>query len=275
MGIKIEPNDALRDDLRHQLQIAPQLENFVATTMVGAQDFKEMDNRKACIFMALANKSFHTFRAIFILLKDGSLLEDSAVLVRVLYESALTATFLLSSNEQTIDDYADFFMFRNWRDHQLYKAMEPTADKRIRPEDLKTMESQFNEVSGRYPNNKWTDLSAEAMATFADRQLPQGFKVFAVLYGSIYRQTSAYVHSDVRSIQASVREDAAGIALISQPVSKERSGGLMYAANFLMITICFVVSSTFYGKKYIPQWNAIVQTWNGTTPVGGESLENL
>jgi hypothetical protein len=124
MGIKIEPTDALRDDLRHQLQIAPQLENFVATTMVGPQEFKGIDNCKACIFIALANKSFHTFRAIFILLKDGSLLEDSAVLVRVLYESALTATFLLNSNEQTIDDYADFFMFRNWRDHQLYKAME-------------------------------------------------------------------------------------------------------------------------------------------------------
>ena len=133
------------------------------------------------------------------------------------------------------------------------------------------MENQFNEVSGRYPKSKWTELTAEAMATSADSHLPPGYKVFAVLYGSIYRQLSAYVHSDVRSIQASVKENAAGIALISQPVSKERAGGLMYAANFLMITICFAVSSTFYGKKYVPQWNAIVQTWNGTPPVGGES----
>ena len=104
------------------------------------------------------------------------------------------------------------------------------------------------------------------MATSADGQLPPRYKVFTVLYGSIYRQLSAYVHSDVRSIQASVKENAAGIALISQPVSKERAGGLMYAANFLMITICFVVSGHFYGTKYIPQWNTIVQTWNGTAP---------
>ena len=137
MGIKIEPNQSLRNNLQHQLQIAPQLENFVATTMVGPQEFKGMDNRKASIFMALANKSFHTFRAIFILLQNGSLLEDSAVLVRVLYESTLTATFLLNGDERTVDDYADFFMFRNWRDHQLYKAVDPTADKRVRPEHLK------------------------------------------------------------------------------------------------------------------------------------------
>jgi hypothetical protein len=271
MGIKMEPNPSLRDDLQHQLKIAPQLEEFVASTMVGPQEFKETDRRKMCIFMALANKSFHTYRAIFILLQNGSLLEDAAVLVRVLYESTLNATFLLHSDEHTIDDYADFFMFRNWRDHQLYKAVDPTADKRVRPEHLQTMESQFNEVSGRYPKSKWTELTAEAMAISADSHLPPGFKVFAVLYNSIYRQLSAYVHSDVRSIQAAVTENASGIALISQPVSKERAGGLMYAANFLMITICFVVSGTFYGQKYIPRWNAIVQEWNGTAPVGGES----
>jgi hypothetical protein len=99
MGIKIEPNDALRDDLRHQLQIAPQLENFVATTMVGPQEFKEMDNRKACIFMALANKSFHTFRAIFILLKDGSLLEDSTPRIHFLLTASRSPTSKAKSSQ--------------------------------------------------------------------------------------------------------------------------------------------------------------------------------
>src|SRR5580700_8312630 len=101
MGIKMEPNQS--DDLQHQLKIAPQLEEFVASTMVGPQEFKEADRRKMCIFMALANKSFHTYRAIFILLQNDSLLEDAAVLVRVLYESTLNATFLLHSDEHTID----------------------------------------------------------------------------------------------------------------------------------------------------------------------------
>jgi len=205
------------------------------------------------------------------LLQNGTLLEDSAALVRVLYESAMTATFLLNSDEQTVDDYADYFMYRNWRDHQLYKAIEPTADKRVRLEHLKIMENQFNEVGGRYPNGKWTNLSAEAMATIADSHLPIGFKVFKVLYASIYRQCSAYVHSDVRSIQAAVKENAEGIAYISQPVSKENAGRLMFAANFLMLTICFVVSGTFYGTKYIRQWNELVLKWNGSSAVKQET----
>jgi hypothetical protein len=259
MGIKIEPNNTLRDDLDHQLRIAPELENFVKTTMVGPQESTTLDRRKACIFMALASKSFTTFRAIFSLLQKGSFLEDSAVLVRVLYESTMTATFMLDADEQAVDDYADFFMFRNWRDHQLVKELDPAvADKAFRPEVLQEMESQFNAVQGRYSKGKWTSLSAESMAQLADKHLPDGFKVFAFLYASIYRQCSAYVHSDVRSIQGQIQENAEGIVQISQPVSKEHSGQLMHAANFLMLTICFVVSGTFCGTKHIPQWNSLV-----------------
>ena len=270
MGIKIEPNDALRDDLEHQLRIAPELENFVRTTMVGPQESTTIDRRKACIFMALASKSFTTFRAIVTLLQTGSFLEDSAVLVRVLYESTMTATYLLYSDEQAVDDYADFFMYRSWRDHQLVKELNPeVAEKAFLPEVLQEMESQFNEVEERYSKGKWTPLSAETMAQLADKNLPDGFKVFELLYASIYRQCSAYVHSDVRSIQGQIQENAEGIVQISQPISKEHSGKLMYAANFLMLTICFVVSGTFYGTKHIPQWNSLVLRWNGTGSVDG------
>jgi hypothetical protein len=81
-------------------------------------------------------------------------------------------------------------------------------------------------VAGRYKNGKWTELSAESMAKSADSHLPDGYKVFAFLYASIYRQCSAYVHSDVRSIQAQIQENAEGIVQISQPISKEHSGRL-------------------------------------------------
>jgi hypothetical protein len=46
MGIKIEPNSSLRDDLQHQLRIAPQLEEFVESTMVGPQEFTTIDFRR-------------------------------------------------------------------------------------------------------------------------------------------------------------------------------------------------------------------------------------
>jgi hypothetical protein len=105
------------------------------------------------------------------------------------------------------------------------------------------------------------------MARVADGHLPDGFKVFTVLYSSIYRQSSAYVHSDVRSIQGQIQETAEGFVKISRPVSKEHCGKLMYAANFLMLVTCFIVTSTFYGKKYTPQWNSLVLRWNGTAPI--------
>jgi len=133
MGIKITPNDSLRDNLEHQLRIAPQLENFVATSMVGPQESTAIDPRKASIFMALADKSFTTFNAIVILLQKG-LYEDAAALVRILYESTMTATFLLYANEQEVDDYADFFMFRNWRDHQLAEEVNPIAASAFLPQ---------------------------------------------------------------------------------------------------------------------------------------------
>jgi hypothetical protein len=215
--------------------------------------------------MALANKSFTTFHAIFSLLQTGRCLEDAAALLRVLYESTMIAAFLLYADERAVDDYADFFMYRNWRDHQLAKEINPVgAANAFPPETLQKMERQFNQVQGRYSNGRWTSLSGEAMARIADGYLPDGFKVFTLLYASIYRQCSAYVHSDVRSIQSQIQESAGGLVYISPTISKEHGGKLMHTANFLMLAICYMVSGTFYGKEYIPQWNSLVLRWNGT-----------
>jgi hypothetical protein len=265
MGIKVMPNDRLRTDIDHQLRIAPELENFVAATMVGPQHSTTIDRRKACIFMALASKSFTTFHAIFSLLQKGLCLEDAAALVRVLYESTMTAAFLLQADDRAVDDYADFFMYRNWRDHQLAKIVNPVgAANAFAPETLRKMERQFNQVRGRYKNGRWTSLSGEAMAKVADEHLPGGFKVFTLLYASIYRQCSAYVHSDVRSLQREIEESAEGFVYINRPISKELCGRLMHAANFLMLAMCFMVSAAFYGKKYTAQWNSLVLHWSGT-----------
>jgi hypothetical protein len=263
MGIKLTPNDSLRDHLEHQLRIAQQLENFVATTTTGPQKSDTVDPRKASIFMALADKSFTTFHSIAILSKAG-LYEDAASLVRILYESTMTAAFLLYADEQQVDDYADYFMYRNWRDHQLAEEVNPIAASALPPDVLKEMRAQFNHVEGRYGKGRWTTCLAETMAKVADTNLPDGFKVFTVLYASIYRQCSAYVHSDVRSIQSRIRQTPDGVVNIRRGISEESCGRLMYAANFLMLKTCFMVSGTFYGGKYIPQWNALVLRWNGT-----------
>jgi hypothetical protein len=124
----------------------------------------------------------------------------------------------------------------------------------------------YSDVQGRYAGNRgnnWTNFTAEAMALKADDSLPTGFKVFKDLYASIYRQASAFVHWDVRSIQEFFKEDAEGLS-IQRPSTPERCADAMYAANFIMIATCWVVASSFYGKKFVPEWNALILEWNGT-----------
>jgi len=263
MGIKVTPNDSLRDNREHQLLIARELENFVTTTVAGPQESTTIDRRKASIFMALADKSFTTFHSIVVLSQAG-LYEDASALVRIFYESTMTAAFLLYADSQQVDDYADFFMYRNWRDHQLAEKVNPISKNAFPPEMLEGMHKQFEQVEGRYSNGKWTSRSAEGMARVADGHLPEGYKVFGVLYASIYRQCSAYVHSDVRSIQSRIQETPEGLVDIRRRTSNESCGRLMYAANFLMLMTCFMVSGTFYAQKFIPRWNEIVLRWNGT-----------
>jgi hypothetical protein len=106
------------------------------------------------------------------------------------------------------------------------------------------------------------------MAKKADEQFPPGFKVFAYLYAGIYRQLSAHVHSDVRSIQGRIREsEDGGPVWIQRAVSDTERARVMHAANFLMFAICFTVTSTFYGNRYVPDWNSLVLQWNGNEKV--------
>ena len=266
MGIKVEPNPdrSRRRNLPLQLEIADKLLHFVETTTTEPQTPVNLDPRRSCILMSLAAKTFATFQSVQALLKLG-MHEDASALVRIMYESAMTAPFLAhAADDQTVDDYADYFMFLNRRDHELAVQVNPEAAKAFPPEFLTQMKADFDAVQGRYDRN-WTRLSAEAMALAADDKLPSGFKVFKNLYASVYRQASAFVHSDVRSIQPFFNE-AAGKVWIRRTSSPERCAEAMYAANFIMIAICYVVTASFYGRKFVPDWNALVLEWNGTLP---------
>ncbi|MGD0963250.1 MAG: DUF5677 domain-containing protein [Candidatus Acidiferrales bacterium] len=272
MGIKVEPNPdrSRRQNLPLQLETADKLLRFVETTTTEPQTPANLDPRRSCILMSLAAKTFATFQSVQALLKLG-MHEDASALLRVMYESAMIATFLAhAADDQTVDDYADYFMFRNWRDHELAVQVNPEAAKAFPTVFLSKMKADFDAVRGRYDRN-WTKLSAERMALAADTKLPSGFKVFTTLYASIYRQASAFVHSDVRSIQQFFEEDATGKVWIRRTSGPERCAEAMYAANFIMIAICWVVTASFYGKKFVPAWNALVLEWNGTPEALGTS----
>ena len=272
MGIKVEPNPDLsrRRNLPLQLEIADKLLRFVETTTTEPQIPANLDPRRSCIMMSLAAKTFATLQSVQALLKLG-MYDDAAALSRVMYESAMIATFLAhAAADQTVDDYADYFMFRNWRDHELAVQVNPGAAKAFSPEFLAKMKADFDAAQGRYERN-WTRVSAEAMASTADDRLPSGFKVFKNLYASIYRHASAFLHSDVRSIQPFFKEDAAGKVWIRRTSAPERCAEVMYAANFIMIAICWVVTESFYGKKFVPEWNVLILDWNGTPGASGTS----
>ena len=273
MGIKVEPNPdrSRRQNLPLQLEIAVKLLHFVETTTKEPQTPAKLDPRRSCILMSLAAKTIATFRSVQALLKLV-MHEDASALLRVMYESAMIATFLAyAADDQTVDDYADYFMFRNWRDHELAVQVNPEAAKAFPPDFLSKLRADFDAVQGRYDRNYWTRLSAEAMALAADSKLPSGFKVFTILYAAIYRQASAFVHSDVRSIQPFFEENAEAMVWIRRRSAPERCAEAMYAANFIMIAICWVATASFYGKKFVPEWNALILDWNGTPGALGTS----
>jgi hypothetical protein len=96
---------SLKLNLAHQLGIAQKLTEFVDANFLGWQNIA--DARKGCILMALADKSFITFRAIRHLLQDSLFVDDASALVRVQYECIVNALFVFYSPYPVPDDYAD------------------------------------------------------------------------------------------------------------------------------------------------------------------------
>jgi hypothetical protein len=258
---------SLNQDLNHQLRVAQKLTEYANANLVGSPTISDV--RRSVILMSLADKSFVTFQAIRHLLQDSLFVDDASALVRVQYECIVNALFVFHSADPVPDNYADYFMYRNWYDHQQVSAKDPEiAANSLSPEVLTHMEADFNEVKDRYRalRNDWTVQSLRDRATFVDGVMPSGFRVFAWLYETIYRRCSAWVHSDVRSIQNRVQELADGTPQIHRKVAPEERARFMYAANLLMLAICFCVAAELYGAKLIEPWNVIVREWSGLSP---------
>jgi hypothetical protein len=258
---------SLKLNLAHQLGIAQKLTEFVDANFLGWQNIA--DARKGCILMALADKSFITFRAIRHLLQDSLFVDDASALVRVQYECIVNALFVFYSPYPVPDDYADYFMYRHWYDHLQVAARDAkTAANALLPELLAGMEADYNKLKDRYSalNGNWTNKNLRDRAVFVDGKMPPGFKTFAWLYETIYRPCSAWVHSDVRSIKSRVRQLADGRSQIHREVTPDERARFMHAANFLVLAISFPIAAEFYGNKLIEPWNIIVREWSGLSP---------
>ena len=257
-------DSSLKPNLAHELGIARKLTEFVDTNLLGWQNIA--DARKGCILMALADKSFVTFRAIRHLLQDSLFVDDASALVRVQYECIVNALFVFYSPYPVPDDYADYFMYRHWYDHLRVAARDAkTAANALSPEVLAGMEANYNKTKDRYGalNRNWTNTNLPDRAVFVDGKMPPSLKIFAWLYETIYRPYSVWVHSDVRSIQSRMRQLAGGTPQIHREVTPDEGARLMHAANFLMLAISFPIAAEFYGNKLIEPWNIIVREWSG------------
>ncbi|MGC2698621.1 MAG: DUF5677 domain-containing protein [Candidatus Acidiferrales bacterium] len=247
--------------------MAQKLTEFVDGNFLGWQNIA--DARKGSILMALADKSFVTFRAIRHLLQDSLFVDDASALVRVQYECIVNALFVSYSPYPVPDDYADYFMYRHWYDHQQVAIRDPkTAANAFSREVLARMEADFQAVENRYRvlKHSWTTQSLRDRADFVDGIVPPGFRIFGSLYETIYRPCSAWVHSDVRSIQSRMQQLADGTLQIHREVTPEERARFMHAANFLVLAITFPVAAELYGNKLIEPWNAIVREWSGLSP---------
>src|SRR5690348_6119570 len=158
---------SLRLDLDHQLQTAQKVLDFVDTHFLNWRNIP--DARKGCILMALADKSFVTFRAIRHLLEDHLFADDASALVRVQYECIVNALFVFYSDYPVPDDYADYFMFRHWYDHKQVATRDAKAAAgALSPEVLTEMEANYKKVEQRYRalQNNWTATRLIDRATF-------------------------------------------------------------------------------------------------------------
>jgi hypothetical protein len=210
-----------------------------------------------------------TFRAIRHLLQNCPFVDDATALVRVQYECIVNALFVYYSPYPVPDDYADYFMYRQWYDHKQIASRDPeTAASALSPELLTGMEENYKEVESRYRvlRHGWTKQNLADRAAFVDGIMPSGWKLFVWLYETIFRPCSAWVHSDVRSIQSRIRELADGTPQIHREVAPEQRARCMHAANLLMLAISFSVAAEFYGNKLIEPWNVIMREWTGLSP---------
>ena len=139
-------------------------------------------------------------------------------------------------------------MYRNWRDHQSAEKVNPIAAERFPLEILKEMQNNSLRSRGVTAKANGHRVRQKTWRKSPTTGYQKGLRFSPASYGSIHRQCSAYVHSDVRSIQSRIQQTPEGLVEIRRD-SKESCGRLMYAANFLMLTTCFMVSGTFYGKK--------------------------
>jgi Family of unknown function (DUF5677) len=249
-----------KTDLRFELKSARKFQRFARSHCTGPVA-KILSMRRAIQLATLAMKSYTTFQSIALLSKHLQF-EDSYALLRVMLESQVKGAFLaLVADDQTVDDYVNFWKYLGWREYEsAVKARPPWSDTQ-RDEAKRNYES----VKDRYKakGHNWTRLSLDQMAAALDDRLPDGFKVYNISYAAICRKTAGFVHSDIRSVQGYYRSYVDGILRIERESSPMKCAVVMCLANLQMVMLIWMSVAGLYADRVpVPKLKALVSEWS-------------
>lgn len=258
-----QPKSPLTWERGHQNRISGELIELGRGLCVAA---KLQATSKNIIFLALTEKCLDTADAIRILCDAGNT-DDSFALVRVLIEAVVTAAYLIDSDDQVADDYADYPAYITWKEFQGIENLgtEITAD--TLQEERERMRQDFEHVRARYEKTRgdWTaDNIFERAAKIDERA---HFNLFRYLINVGWRKSSAYVHSTAASIQPRLSEDQQQVNLGRKPAESEFAS-VLYASNIALFSLLAVVDIRT-GKSRQADWEKLHERWTQGEPQQG------
>jgi hypothetical protein len=249
-------------DFAHQLDIAKELLAFGKGLLSGKVQAKTVFTRKDYVFFALADKCLCTHESIQIL-SQRELVDDAFALIRVLVESAVNATFVVVSDDQTAEDYANFPDFRDWIEFEQLKAIAPEITDSRPSTDVEELRRNYEKVKGRYKKNQsdWCDKTIFARASTIDAAISGDYNLMRILVNLPWRKASTYVHGTAASIEARVHQDNSGV-IIHRKYEPKEAAGVLFMASMAMFSL-LAITDMRLGKHNAETWHRLYDKWGG------------
>ena len=255
-----QPRSPLTLNLPHQVEISKKLVDLGYELCEGVE---LQVKRKDLIFLALVDKCFVTSVAIRTLCEQA-LVDDAFALTRVLIEAVISASYILESDDQVAEDYADYPKFFAWKQFQDVEAVAPEITSDATQEERERMKKDYEATRERYEKNRntdWTKDNIFARARMLDTVV--GFNLFRSLINVGWRTAGAYVHSTASSLTSRLSEDEKHVT-IRRTATPQEAAGALYTCNMAMFALVAAVDLRL-GKKKVDIWKELYGAWSGTS----------
>lgn len=148
--------------------------------------------------------------------------DDAFALVRAMVEKVINAEYILLSGTDAALDYIQYSAFREWRDLEEFKGVNPDAAPKYTTEFLEQLRKAHDEAKTRTLSDgskrsrygrghDWIEIGLSKRAEFIDEALmkrfSRSFKSTQILYHSTYKKSAAYLHGTWASLARSLELD--------------------------------------------------------------------